>query len=386
MKKVCRLLNLKLATSLVTLALLGGCQSPAQRQDPPAGNAQGVVDMTTKEIKRALRAGGSDLEGIAVFETSTPYIRTPVKDKRRGSPGSFKLVSQAFGTACRANGGDQSATALWNAGYGYSQLRDRRTYPQFQPSDHGYLIFMDPAAEPGPGIDHLAHVVTNNYCVLPDGSVAAYGFTNRPDNWVRVDSRERSDKLLNALYSEYASPFYDRIYWFSEASFPTYVSLVSQQTAQYQARQASLKRVAAPDEAVYESKRIAESNRIDAARDKHFRKLELYAQTFSAATRLPKRLGMTVCSADNRVGAIDQIAGDRVKVLVQGVVVERLSSQERSSLENLFASRGQAGPVGALPIHYLFNGKPLGDVVLANAKEDRWDSSSAWGICDVRFS
>lgn len=122
-------------------------------------------------------------------------------------------------------------------------------------------------------------------------------------------------------------------------------------------------------------------------------------QQFQSAAVAPKTVGASVCSADNRMGYVEQVAGSRLKLLLRGRAVaarnainghgnvlgpfkldtDRLSMDDETSPESSMIE---------LPVtdsYYLF--KPHRNVQIASTASSSgtiWDDSRYWGACDWR--
>lgn len=113
---------------------------------------------------------------------------------------------------------------------------------------------------------------------------------------------------------------------------------------------------------------------------------EAARQAFLSAAARAKQVGATVCSADNRVAYVEQVAGDRVKLTVRG---RALARQEQFGALGPFkvvfsSSLGTAydeQPVG--DPHFLFNRLP-GPIRLTTESAVLWDASQFWGECEYR--
>lgn len=113
---------------------------------------------------------------------------------------------------------------------------------------------------------------------------------------------------------------------------------------------------------------------------------EAARQAFVSASARTKQVGTTVCSADNRVAYVEQIAGDRVKLAVRGRAVAReeqfgalgpFKVGFRSSLGTVHDEQPVEDP------HFLFNRLP-GPIRLTTETAVLWDESQFWGECDYR--
>lgn len=119
---------------------------------------------------------------------------------------------------------------------------------------------------------------------------------------------------------------------------------------------------------------------------------------FAALSVQPKQIGMTICSANNRVGYVEQVAGNRIKVLVKGQAVatwnETSSVFKRNPLGpfEVDTSSLPYGVIGEgsnvdLPVtdpHYLFKAHQTIRIGAIGAGQI-WDESRYWGACDWRF-
>lgn len=125
-------------------------------------------------------------------------------------------------------------------------------------------------------------------------------------------------------------------------------------------------------------------------------------QRFSATSATNKPVGTAVCSADNRLGYVEQQAGGRIKILIKGhAVAKRDAVYGHGNPLGPFKVDTQGltvadaiGPQGAgieLPIldpYYLF--KPHSTIRLGGREgegegEMIWDDGRQWGTCSWRF-
>ena len=106
---------------------------------------------------------------------------------------------------------------------------------------------------------------------------------------------------------------------------------------------------------------------------------------FRRASALPKAIGTTACSSDNRVAYIEQVAGVRVKLTLRGFAVGRMGEFGEYGPYALKVD-GAPDSSGNLPIedpNFLF--RPLTKPVqMGNLGGVIWDDSRYWGACDYR--
>jgi hypothetical protein len=119
---------------------------------------------------------------------------------------------------------------------------------------------------------------------------------------------------------------------------------------------------------------------------------------FTTLSAQPKTIGMTVCSRDNRLGYVEQLAGSRIKLAIKGRAVVRR--------ERVYRDDDARGPfdvdttglpidwvsnpglsnleVAVLDPHYLF--QPQQTIKLgAIGTGEIWDDATYWAACDWRF-
>lgn len=116
---------------------------------------------------------------------------------------------------------------------------------------------------------------------------------------------------------------------------------------------------------------------------------------FSAQAVRPKEIGMTVCSADNRLGYVEQIAGPRIKVDVRAVAAaeaykvatdrdpmgpfETVPGVDVSLL--IFDPQTRSTAVPVADPHYLFQELPQLTTLPFNNPKTVWGQSSEWAVC-----
>lgn len=120
---------------------------------------------------------------------------------------------------------------------------------------------------------------------------------------------------------------------------------------------------------------------------------------FRQLSAAAKVTGTTVCSADNRIGYVEQVAGPRVRVLQRGRAVAELDAvRDQSNVLGPFEVDASGLPpysainpdyahveVPVTDMHYLF--KPHRTVRIAATASSSgtiWDESRFWGACDWR--
>lgn len=119
-------------------------------------------------------------------------------------------------------------------------------------------------------------------------------------------------------------------------------------------------------------------------------------QSLSAAT---KSVGSTVCSADNRIGYVEQIAGPRLKILLRGRAVAQRDAvyghgnalgpfrvdKGGLSMEDTISPDSAAIELPVIDPNYLF--KPHRTVRIAPTASSSgtiWDEARFWGGCEWR--
>ncbi len=142
----------------------------------------------------------------------------------------------------------------------------------------------------------------------------------------------------------------------------------------------------ADSRAVRQQKENEERSRI--ARDQRAAIAQQAADSFDRAVRSPKRIGVTVCSSDNRVAYIEQVEGERVKLTVRGRAIGN------------YDEFGSFGPKALTAPATFFSGdanakRPIEDpnflflplpkpVQLTRESQALWDQGQYWGVCDYR--
>lgn len=119
---------------------------------------------------------------------------------------------------------------------------------------------------------------------------------------------------------------------------------------------------------------------------------------FATLSAQPKSIGATVCSRDNRLGYVEQLAGPRIKLAIKGRAVVRR--------ERVYRDDDARGPfdvdttglpidwvsnpglsnveVAVLDPHYLF--QPHQTIKLGHINTGEiWDDATYWAACDWRF-
>lgn len=119
---------------------------------------------------------------------------------------------------------------------------------------------------------------------------------------------------------------------------------------------------------------------------------------FSSLATRPKSVGTTVCSADNRLGYVEQVAGPRIKVQIKGrAVVGRDRVYQDSDPKGPFDVDTSGLPVDwysnpgwrnvevpVLDSHFLF--QPLQTIRIGPLNAGQiWDDGRYWGACDWRY-
>lgn len=106
---------------------------------------------------------------------------------------------------------------------------------------------------------------------------------------------------------------------------------------------------------------------------------------FQQAVSTPKSIGATVCSADNRIAYIEQMAGPRIKLTLRARAVgsyrEFGEFGPYDIVEPDVVAHGNSGPIR--DANFLYH--PLSKQVRISSLTDViWDESRYWGVCDYR--
>lgn len=108
--------------------------------------------------------------------------------------------------------------------------------------------------------------------------------------------------------------------------------------------------------------------------------------SFERAANQAKGVGMTLCSQDNRIAQVEQVAGARIKLLLRGRALGRYGEFGEVGPHRLGFAQDSDEAHAARPIqddYFLFN--PLsGSVRISNGSDVFWDESRYWGVCDYR--
>lgn len=107
----------------------------------------------------------------------------------------------------------------------------------------------------------------------------------------------------------------------------------------------------------------------------------LGAKRFMQAAAVPREVGMTVCSADNRVAFIKQVDGARVRLLVRGRAVGNQGDFGPYGPFDTALFEAPAGrPIPITDPYFLFLPLP-GAVKFVRVEEKLWDLGRLWAIC-----
>jgi len=96
-------------------------------------------------------------------------------------------------------------------------------------------------------------------------------------------------------------------------------------------------------------------------------------RNFAEAQRLPLRIGIAICTADNQFGYVEQLAGDRVMVSTRPVSYSNPAFRAQRWMHDATSEMG----INQAP-YLLFSGKVDG-VRIGNEVNTRWDSQSRVG-------
>ncbi len=148
-----------------------------------------------------------------------------------------------------------------------------------------------------------------------------------------------------------------------------------------------------------EAAQLEKTARAQAFEDQASKALSEAQQRFIiASTATNKSVGTAVCSPDNRIGYVEQVAGDRIKILIKGrAVAKRDAIYGHGNPLGPFKVDTQGlpfdlsvGPQGIdleLPIldpYYLF--KPHSTIRIGGRDGDLiWDDGRQWGACGWQF-
>jgi len=134
-------------------------------------------------------------------------------------------------------------------------------------------------------------------------------------------------------------------------------------------------RVAQAEAQQAEAKRVQQA-RLDAAERQRQAAVEQSKRNFAEAQRLPLRVGIPICTANNQFGYVEQLAGDRVMVSTR-TVFYRDPNMRSTWMHD--ASR----EMGANQAPYLMFSDRARAVRIGNEVNTRWDAREAWAACPI---
>lgn len=321
-----------------------------------------------------------------LITSETPYLRYRVADSRV----MVGVVEGAVTKACREyvgawdDRGNTRSFVLSSGHFGAKRL-DAQVWPTAsgdQDSESRLSLLMDTANETGA---HETATYLSGVCLLPghrEAVLAAY--EDRPGESVFDRVRPDASRF-------YAQPELRRYFWLSVGSFDRYAARVPSIRAEYLQRVVSIKNsirpqtdvLAAADKA---AARAAEQR--SAAANAARTAIETEASSrFRAAAMVKKEIGAMVCSSDNRLAYVEQIAGARVKLSVRGQAAGtfeefgRYGPRSVKSMNGQYLRHDEAGLIE--DPNFLFH--PLSSAVrFTSAPETLWDLSERWGACEYR--
>ena len=371
---------------LVMVGALVGCASPGIPGPAAVANRpgeDGLEARITELVGGEVRRRKLNAELVA---SETPYLRYKVADNQV----MVGIVEAAVTKACREYGGawdDRGNTRSFvlSAGHFGAKRADGQAWPTpsgRQDTESRLSLMMDTINEIGA---HESAAYLASVCLLPghrEAVLAAY--EDRPGE--SVFDRVRPDAARF-----YAQPELRRYYWFSVASFDRYAVRVPAIRADYLQRVVAIRDSIRPQtDALAEADKAsarADQQRRDAA-DAARRAIEsAAAERFRSAAAVKKEVGLMVCSGDNRLAYVEQIAGARVKLTIRGQAAGTFEEFGRYGPRSLKSRSGQylrhdeAGLIE--DPNFLF--QPLTSAVrFTSAPETIWDLSERWGTCEFR--
>lgn len=123
-----------------------------------------------------------------------------------------------------------------------------------------------------------------------------------------------------------------------------------------------------------------------AAAERKNANLQAARQAFTAAATSAKSVGVTVCSADNRIAFVEQISGSRIKLSILGRAMARLRKYGELGPYDVIQDPNNSGMYDeGLIVDPYFLFYPLtGTISVSKAPETLWDDGSSWARCDYR--
>lgn len=380
----CRLL----AVVAVTVTLLG-CASaptsiPGSAITPPGGGEDALEARVTELVRDGMRKRKLKAE---IVLTETPYIRY------RGTDGKavVELVEGAFAAACREFGGvrdDRGAyrSMVLSSRFFDAKRTDSPTWPTVSTdtttSENRLNLLMDTALEVGA---HETGAYLDFVCLLKNEREAIISaYEDRPGQTV-------FDRVRPDVAKFYANPDLRRYYWFSVGSFNRYAARVPAIREDWQRRATAMFESVRPQTQALVAADVAAvqktEQRVAEARAARMQIENAAAARFSAAVAAEKPVGSTVCSADNRVAYIEQVAGPRIKLTVRGRALGTYAEFGKFGPHSLMSApeqyAAQGTPQQIDDANFLFHPLPR-PVRLSSEPQVIWDESRFWGACDYR--
>jgi hypothetical protein len=376
--------------AVATVALsLSGCASaptprPGQTNTPPLAGEDALEARVTELVQEGLRK--RKLKADIVL-AETPYIRY------NGADGKVvvELVEGAFATACREYGGVRDDRGTYRSlVLSQRHFDGKRTDSPMWPTastdttnmENRLNLLMDTASEVGA---HETGAYLDSVCLLKNEREAIISaYEDRPGQTV-------FDRVRPDVTKFYANPDLRRYYWFSVGSFNRYAARVPdireerqrRATAMYESVRPQTQALVAADVAVVRKT----EQRAAQARAARVEVDNAAAVRFSAAVAAEKPVGSTVCSADNRVAYIEQVAGTRIKLTVRGRALGTYAEFGKFGPHSLMSAPEQYATQGTPQqiedANFLFHPLPR-SVRLSSEPQVIWDESRFWGACDYR--
>lgn len=367
------------ALGLGLLAVAGWYASALPFSTAVAADAteDAVEDRTTELVRTFLNKSKVKAEFV---DSSTPYLRVHRDDWKV----AFPAVENALKTACKEVKG--TTNALLNRNYvtlgGVDAARGRTpSWPtgRAEAQTDRLELLMD-TRESG---RHETLGFVGETCLLRNKADAVL---------VASESRPGADPYAEVRPNYvrfYDEPDIYRVYWFSLSSFDKYADRVPALRAGLQARQLAMGESIRPQlqalDARQAEKNLRNEQTATAAKVRRDAIATQGAQRFASASAATKEVGMTICSSDNRLGYVEQVAGPRVKVMLKGRAI------------GTYEEFGELGPfkLGGVRAVALGEPEPIEDanflfqplqrqVRFADLEGLIWDEGRYWGMCAFR--
>lgn len=148
-----------------------------------------------------------------------------------------------------------------------------------------------------------------------------------------------------------------------------------------------------------EAAQLEKTARAQAFEDQASKALAEAQQRFvTSSSAANKSVGMSVCSPDNRMGYVEQVAGDKLKILIKGRAVAKRDAiyghgnplgpfkvdTQGLPFELSVGAQGMSLELPILDPYYLF--KPHSTIRIGGRNGDLiWDDSRQWGACGWQF-